>query len=395
MNDRPQTRNWAASEARIFVQIASYRDPELPRTIRSCLDNARFPERLVFGICFQYGPESVDDLDDYREDPRFRIDLMDYKDSRGCCWARHRVNHLFDGEEFTLQIDAHMRFAPQWDDKLIGMLEKIDHDKPLLTTYPPSYRTKNGTDNLDMDSGVQRLILVRMNRDLTTCQKTEIVSSTERPGKSPFIAAGFIFTLGRFCHEVEYDPRLYFAGEEIAMAARAFTHGYNFYYPTENVIWHYYDHPAPLHWTDHQTKHSKLHANAVVRMKKLLTGKHKDLGTYGLGSVRGLEDYEKYAGIDFKGTLERGQEKRPTQFSRRVTLNTQDIEDRDDYECWVFCLMDDEEEELYRDDIVDQELLTKQRAAIDIDVKLEDTPTKYLLWPKSREGWGPRLVYDL
>jgi len=57
--------------------------------------------------------------------------------------------------------------------------------------------------------------------------------------------------------------------------------------------------------------------------------------------------------------------------------------------------MDDDEGELYRDDIVDQELLTKKRAAIEIDAELEDTPTKYLLWPKTREGWGPRLVYHV
>ena len=133
----------------------------------------------------------------------------------------------------------------------------------------------------------------------------------------------------------------------------------------------------------------------MVRLRKLLAGNHEDLGRYGLGEVRTLRDYERYAGIDFKGTLERSLIKQPTRFVRRVTLDTRDIEAREDYECWVFCLMDDEEAELYRDDIVDPELLAKKRATIDIDAELEDTPTKYLLWPKAPDGWGPRLIYDL
>jgi hypothetical protein len=35
----------------IFVQIASYRDPELVPTIKDCISKAKNPENLVFGIC--------------------------------------------------------------------------------------------------------------------------------------------------------------------------------------------------------------------------------------------------------------------------------------------------------------------------------------------------------
>ena len=52
--------------------------------------------------------------------------------------------------------------------------------------------------------------------------------------------------------------------------------------------------------------------------------------------------------------------------------------------------MDDEEGELYREDIFDPELLSKKRAAINIEAELKEIPTKYLLWPKAPEGWGPR-----
>ena len=35
----------------IFVQIAAYRDPELLPTIRDCLQKAKYPKLLSFGIC--------------------------------------------------------------------------------------------------------------------------------------------------------------------------------------------------------------------------------------------------------------------------------------------------------------------------------------------------------
>ncbi len=60
--------------SKIFIQIASYRDPELKKTIKDCIDNSKFPENLVFGICRQYHPEDgFDDLSEYENDDRFRI----------------------------------------------------------------------------------------------------------------------------------------------------------------------------------------------------------------------------------------------------------------------------------------------------------------------------------
>jgi hypothetical protein len=37
-------------EETIFIQIASYRDPELPITLKSCIDNANNPVKKVMGL---------------------------------------------------------------------------------------------------------------------------------------------------------------------------------------------------------------------------------------------------------------------------------------------------------------------------------------------------------
>ena len=79
----------ARKAQKIFVQIASYRDPELVNTIEDMIKNAKRPQNLVLGICRQYHHEDeFDNLDKYRDDKRFRILDIPHEDSKGACWAR-------------------------------------------------------------------------------------------------------------------------------------------------------------------------------------------------------------------------------------------------------------------------------------------------------------------
>ena len=111
---------------KIFVQIASYRDPQLIPTIKNMLENAKKPKNLVIGICRQYHPEDgFDDLSEYAKDKRFRVLDVLYTESKGVCWARNQVQQLYKGEEYTLQIDSHMRFEKDWDDTLIKMIKQL------------------------------------------------------------------------------------------------------------------------------------------------------------------------------------------------------------------------------------------------------------------------------
>ena len=53
----------------IFIQIASYRDPELIPTLKHCFERAKYPENLRFGICWQYGEEeNIDEFKKYIEE---------------------------------------------------------------------------------------------------------------------------------------------------------------------------------------------------------------------------------------------------------------------------------------------------------------------------------------
>jgi hypothetical protein len=281
---------------KIFVKIASYRDEELPKTIESALRWAKFPERLSFGIAWQYDEKTLIDLDPYIDLPNFRITQTYYANSHGCCWARHQTDELYQGEKYMLQIDAHTRFAQNWDERYINMLESLPSDKPVLSTYPAPFIYINGKEKCLNDRGIQKLECKTFHEDLSLTQFTKPVEYKNEPIPSEFLAAGQLFAHGHFCETVKYDPNMYFSGEEISLAARAYTHGYDFFCPTDNLMWHLYDHSMPLHTDDHQENQ---HSQAIKRLHNLLTGSSHKLGTYGLGKVRTLNDYEKLCGLNF------------------------------------------------------------------------------------------------
>lgn len=293
---------------KIFVQIASYRDPQLPLTISNCIENAKYPERLTFGICWQHSKEDyLDDISHFKNDNRFRISEVDYVDSKGCCWARSETQKFWDGEEYTLQIDSHMKFHPNWDEMLINYIKLCESPKPLLTTYPNEYLENHPHMPLSIKPTYMKVHNIDDDGILSFQALT--IENNPMPIKNPipgrFLAAGFIFTLGKFCEECPYDPELYFCGEEMSLAARSFTCGYDIFHPPKNIIWHLYkEENVPkdvnLHWEDN-SNWSSLDGISKERVKKLfgIDCKMGSLGVYGFGNERTIKEYEEYCGVSF------------------------------------------------------------------------------------------------
>lgn len=96
----------------IFISIACYRDPELEKSIKDCIDKAKFPENLYFGVCWQKDNEVLSKSYD-----NVRIYECSWKDSRGACWARSLIQkQLYNNERYYLQLDSHHRFIENWDE---------------------------------------------------------------------------------------------------------------------------------------------------------------------------------------------------------------------------------------------------------------------------------------
>lgn len=332
-------------------------------------------------------------MEQWLDHPSVRVDRVPFSESLGCCWARHRCNEMYDGETYMLQIDAHSRFGPWWDEILIDMLESTGVEKPLLTTYPPPYIQDSGQDSIEAGAGVRRLVLTGLNRDMTSTMRSDTAPHLSKPGPSAFLAAGYIFTLGEFCLEVPYDPELYFNGEELNLAVRAFTHGYDFFYPNYDVLWHYYGHGFPKHWVDHPGSHENRMPVVTDRLKVLLLGDAAKLGPHGLGTHRTVADYEALTGLDFAERVRMNQES-TIHYDRRIRLPLDRVSPRDDYEFFVFCLYRGDQW-IYRYDIYSDEVLGLREDILHVEARLDVEPDRLMLWPKTHKGFLDKIYVDL
>ena len=409
----------------IFVQIASYRDPELLPTIRDILDKADSPDSLVIAIAWQHKKEdSWDNLDEYVNDKRFKIIDIDHKAAKGVCWARNSVQSLYQDEDYTLQLDSHHRFAKGWDTMLkneVKSLQKSGHKKPLITGYIPSYDPENdpeGRVNIPWKMNFDRFIPEGAVFFLPAAFDPH--DDKTKPLPSRFYSAHFAFSVGAFAKEVRHDPNMYFHGEEISIAARAFTHGYDLFHPHEVVCWHEYTRKGRTkHWDDH-TNWYIANTSSHSRNRKLFGMDNEDqdidFGEYGFGKERSLLDYEKYAGLSFSRRAIAPQTKDKiapninnkvsdeefygsllTIFKHCIDISFKQVP-LDDYDFWCVAFKDSEGNDIYRRDADENEI---KRMKTDPDgyckvwreFQTEQKPDSWVVWPHSKSmGWSSPIT---
>lgn len=281
----------------IFVSVASYRDPECHRTVCDLFEKAQEPARISVGICWQF----ISPQDDYMFEPldsayRVRSIGYDARSSLGACWAKSEAQKLWQGEDYVLNIDSHMRFEPGWDRRLIEILNSCPAPKPVLSTYPAPYEPPDrlfpGTPHLVAGAfGVDGVLHLEGRQQDMTC-----------PKRGAFISGNFCFARAEFLAQVPHDPQLYFYGEEITLSVRAWTHGWDVFTPHVCVIYHCYGRPGvPKHWDDHP-EWWRQDRTSNDRVKILL--EESDMNQagdqYGLGRRRTVSDFEAFSGVRFR-----------------------------------------------------------------------------------------------
>lgn len=298
----------------IFVSIASYRDPDCQNTVRDLFAKALHPERVFIGICWQFVPVEDDDCFVVKSRPeQVRAIEIHASKSQGVCWARHRVQDLYRNEDFYFQIDSHMRFVSGWDERLIDMLATCAALKPVLSTYPLAFTPPE-------DFAPDKLVTITprgFDNNGILLQGSSLSSMDQAPpspAPTAFLGAGMVFAQGRIVAEVPYDPHLYFEGEEITLAARLWTKGWDIFSPNRIVAYHDYGKrpDRPRHWKDQQAW-KVLNERSRRRIKHLLAIESSnsgedlvDIEKLGLGTARSLAAYEAFSGLDFKARLYRG-----------------------------------------------------------------------------------------
>jgi glycosyltransferase involved in cell wall biosynthesis len=413
---------------KIFIQIASYRDPELVKTVKSAIENSKNPKNLVFGIARQFHPDDkFDDLSEYKDDKRFRILDIPYLESQGACWARNQIQQLYKDEKYTLQIDSHMRFAPNWDEEMINMikqLQKKGHKKPLLTGYVSSFDPDNEPQGRVQDPW--RMVFDRFIPEGAVFFLPETIPGWQdltEPVTSRFYSAHFCFTLGEFSVEVQHDPEYYFHGEEISIADRAYTWGYDLFHPHKTLIWHEYTRKGRTKQWDDDKKWVERN-NRCHKKNRALFGMDNeepmDHGKYGFGTVRTLKDYEKYSGLLFSRRAiqqETIDKKYPPNtynysseeewmnsfasiFKHCIDVGYSQVPEND-YDFWAVAFHDENDNTLFRKDADANEIVRMKNdpdgyCKVWREFQTTVKPKYWVVWPHSlSKGWGERITGNL
>jgi hypothetical protein len=405
----------------IFVQLASYRDPELVPTIDNMLENAKYPDNLHICIAFQYSEEDefTKELDKYRDDTRFTIIDIPFTAAKGACWARNLIQQEYKKEKYTLQLDSHHRFTKDWDisavDMLVGLQER-GYSKPLLTSYIPSYNPAN-----DPDQRINKPWGMSFDRftpeGVVFFLPYYIENNPLNPIPARWYSAHFVFTLGQHAIEVQHDPEYYFHGEEITLAVRSYTHGYDLFHPNKVLAWHEYTRVGRVkQWDD--DKEWVERNNACHKKVRSLLGvdNENDIEEleYGLGTERTLQDYEVYAGIKFSnrsiteackknvnppGTPE---EQYYQEFKHAIDLFPSQFPE-DDYSFCAVIFEDNKGQQIYREDLTDKQLnnYLKTHKATNNHFTIwrkysGPKPNHIIIWPHSiSKGWGEKRTINV
>lgn len=302
----------------IFINIASYKDDkELWLTLTDAVAKAKYPDRLRFAVVDQTQDPIPDDKLASLSPAQVEYLHLHYRYGRGPCWARAvGYTYLYD-EDYVLQLDAHMRFDPNWDEWFVQNIKtlQVHTPKPFISSLPYGY-----------DPGGNRPTLYRNNMATVTANPTQAgplkpndptlaftgtvhVHTKTIPGCN--MAAGVVFAPAELFRTVLVDPSLYFYGEEQNFTIRAFTHGWDLFHVAGQPVYHLYNNQECTirtpHWNkDDEEKRKQRwwehHDRTLRRLVDLLYLK-EDLGAYGLGTARTLQDFASKFGIDYENKM--------------------------------------------------------------------------------------------
>ena len=300
----------------IHVQIPSYCDPELKNTILALRGLAADPDRVHIGVCCQ--GDSPDVMEWLKTVPNLAVKYYAREDAPGTCAARYACNRMLKDERYVLHLDSHMRFAKHWDVMLIDQLRRCRDHRAILTGYCQDYNEYYDApwdDDVFTDTALCKAIVETMGgyfgEGVTPFLRAVHTRDTGgEPVRGAMVSAHFLFGPAQIDREVPNDPYMYFVGDELPMALRYFTHGWNVYHPGVCCVRHLYERAKVLEarglslpWPNALESRNLLklwiEKQRIVQLYGM-EDNDQDLTGFDLGDVRPRQEFEDFAGIDFK-----------------------------------------------------------------------------------------------
>lgn len=391
----------------IFIQMTAYKNFEVLQTVRDCIEKSKNKDDLHFGIVLQQDEDVPVELNH----ERIRVHKVPIKDSNGHGWARSVAQSMYNGQDFTLQIDTGCRFAAGWDQELIQALAVVGSERPMITNPANKFNTANGElENIDVAYKLQAFQFLFDTPSFWPIPMKGAVA----PSRARNVSDHFMFTQGRHCVECPYDPSLYYSEVECATTLRSFTLGYDIFHYHKPFVFRNYA-VRPMNWNDDSDWWLK-DRTSKASFGELIKG---NLTNFGLGSARTARDFELYSGIDFAGrrlqrdtvagaeppckfvddaTWEAGYMK---DYSIVASWDNNKIENCEDLDYWLFAIEDASGAVINRQDLRwerDKPALEKRISAKRVFFKAASVvkPARLVIQPHSKsKGALERVTFDL
>jgi hypothetical protein len=288
----------------IFIQLAAYHDYELPETILDCIEQSSGKYQLNFGVHLCYKDNNDIVLPDL---PNIKVATSKAPKNIGLGWGRYLAHQFYNGEDFYLQIDSHSKMDENWDLKLIEQIYDYQlhgFAKPLITNYPRNYWYDNdGLFNCDAGNSTSEIRFIEKPDQFKESLLPSQTAYTTREKNifSKSISGGSVFTVGPF---ITPNTDISFYGEEIFIAARAYTHGFDILIPKEQFMYHlYFDHKKPksnkrtMVWKDYPNEFDSMDVISKNLIKRMF--QENLVGEGFLGTERTLKEFEDFSGLNF------------------------------------------------------------------------------------------------
>lgn len=128
------------------MQIPAYHDLELENTIKSIYSNCSNNHIINVGIHFNYYeriPETIDRcLSSKYGNGSIKSLINKAPNGLGTALSRYLANSFYDGEDYYLQLDSHMKLRKNWDEIIIQdfmFLREYYTSKIAISAYPNMY----------------------------------------------------------------------------------------------------------------------------------------------------------------------------------------------------------------------------------------------------------------
>ena len=288
----------------IFIQITSYHDYELEKTIRDAIAKSSGETDLVFGVHSIFYEDNTW-VEPIRNIPNVKLVESKAPENLGMGLGRAIAHDLYDGEDYYFQIDAHSRFDQNWDTFLINEINTHKNNgfkKPLISQYPKPFWYEGEIEKVNQHEEVVTQFYWK-DKERFKHNRMPMQGTVLNPEGNIFsisVSGGSIFTEGEF---LKPNKLIFADGEEIFIAARAYTSGYDFFVPSNMFMYHLYygtegKNARRVVYPDWPEQTAELNKISVDEIRFVLSGEGI-VGEGRLGTERTLSEYGKFCGLDF------------------------------------------------------------------------------------------------